>query len=236
MERRPTGILESLLQRETLKVTPVEDEQDHEQVHTALMGPPQDMNSRAIKIGRMLATFRTRSRDDQERELRAHLKWAEAKFKSEGRQFDPSNFIQYDKRGRMKVGRPGFVQAYYGPLTMISGSENILEKGQNNKDSLASVRLSYATKCYKEELERQEVPQRVRGTSSRQLTSKPRDDSAKVPGTVKEAYLAMIAAVGNGHVTLVDGSVLYFRDVIRDAAIKGNVGNEKKLRDNWEAV
>ncbi len=216
-------------------MTPVEDDQYHEQVHTAFMGPPQDVNSRAIEIGTMLATFLTRSRDAQELELRAHLNWAMEKFKREGRTFVPSNFIQYDKRGRMKVGRPGFVQAYYGPLTMISGSENILEKGQNNKDSRASVRLSYATKRFQEELLRQEAQRLARGSASRQReTNKPQDDSAKVPGTVKEANLAMITAAGHRRVTLVDGSVLYFHDVIRDAAIKGNVGNEKKLRDNWE--
>lgn len=215
-------------------MTPVKDEQYHEHAHTALMGP-RVVKSRAIKLGEMLASFLTRSRDAQERELREHLKWAKAKFETEGRKFEPSDFIQYDKRGRMKVDRPGFVRAYYGPLTMIPGSENILEKGQNNKDSWASIRLSYATKCYQEELARQEAQRLARGTASRQReTNKPQDDSAKVPGTVKEAYLAMITAAGNGHVTLVDGSVLYFRDVIRNAAIKGNVGNEKKLRGNWE--
>ncbi len=212
----------------------VEDEQYHEHVHTVLMGSRIVKSGDTIKLGTMLATFLTRSRDDQERELRAHLNWAKAKFESEGRTFDPSKFIQYDKRGRMKVGRPGFVLAYYGPLTMIPGSENILEKGQNNNDSRASVRLSHATKRYQEELVRQEAQRRVRGIASRQLESKPRDDSTTSPGTVKQAYLAMINAAGNRHVTLEDGSVLYLRDVIRDAAITGNVGNEKKLRDNWE--
>ena len=234
MERRPTRILKSLLQRETLKVPHVEDEQYHEQVHTAIMRSRRVESPDTTKLGTMLAAFLTRSRDVQERELRAHLNWAEAKFKREDRKFAPSDFIQYDKHGRMKVGRPGFVLAYYGPLTMIPGLENILEKGQNSNDSRASMRLSYATKCYQEALVRQEAQPLVREIASRQLESRPQNDSAKVPCTVKEAYLAMIAASGDGHVTLLDGSVLYFHDVIRNAAIKGNVGNEKKLRDNWE--
>ena len=40
---------------------------------------------------------------------------------------------------------------------MIPGLENILEKGQNSNDSPALQRLSYGTKCYQEELARQEA-------------------------------------------------------------------------------